>query len=77
MCSGSEAGSYLRLIESGITQVKAQGTSGTCKESKADENIRARLVTGKRIGNSFRGTSLIRNRMRVSHESEGDGLNGG
>ena len=33
MCSGSEAGSYLRLIDSCITQLKAQGPSRTCKES--------------------------------------------
>jgi len=32
LCSGSEAGSYLRLIDSCITQVKAQGPSGTCNE---------------------------------------------
>jgi len=29
MCSGSEAGSYLRLIDSCITQLKAQGSSRT------------------------------------------------
>jgi len=34
MCSGSEAGSYLRLIDSCITQLKAQGPSSTCNESK-------------------------------------------
>ena len=37
MCSGSEAASYLRLIDSCITQLKAQGTSRTCNESKAEE----------------------------------------
>jgi len=37
MCSGSEAGSYLRLTDSGITQIKAQGTSRTCNESKEGE----------------------------------------
>ena len=36
MCSGSEAGSYLRLIDSCITQLKAQGPSGTCNESKEE-----------------------------------------
>ena len=34
MCSGSEAGSYLRLIDYCITQLKAQGPSRTCNESK-------------------------------------------
>ena len=32
--SGSEAGSYLRLTDSCITQIKAQGPSRTCNESK-------------------------------------------
>jgi hypothetical protein len=36
-CSGFEAGSYLRPIDSCITQVKAQGPSRTCKESKGEE----------------------------------------
>jgi len=37
MCSGSEAGSYLRLIDSCITQLKTQGPSRTCNESKEEE----------------------------------------
>ena len=37
LCSGSEAGSYLRLIDSCITQLKVQGPSGTCNESKEKE----------------------------------------
>jgi len=39
MCSGSEAGSYLRLIDSCITQRKAQGPSRTCNESKEEAKI--------------------------------------
>jgi len=35
--SGSEAGSYLRLIDSFNTQHKAQGPSRTCNESKEEE----------------------------------------
>ena len=34
MRSGSEAGSCLRLIDSCITRLKAQGPSRTCNESK-------------------------------------------
>jgi len=34
---GTEAGSYLRLIDSCITQLKAQGPSRTCNESKEEE----------------------------------------
>ena len=37
-----EAGSYLRLIDSCITQLKAQGPSRTCNESKEDEEGRRR-----------------------------------
>jgi len=37
MCSGSEAGSSLRPIYTCITQLKAQGPSRTCNESKEEE----------------------------------------
>ena len=33
----TEAGSYLRLIDSCITQLKVQGRSRTCNESKEEE----------------------------------------
>ena len=33
----TEAGSYSRLIDSLITQLKAQGPSSTCNESKEEE----------------------------------------
>jgi len=35
--SGSEVGSYLRLIDSYFTQLDAQGPSRTCNESKEEE----------------------------------------
>jgi hypothetical protein len=37
MCSDSEAGSYLRLIDSCITQLEAQGPARTCNESEEEE----------------------------------------
>ena len=37
MCSGSEVGSYLRPMDSCITQLKAQGPSRTFNESKEEE----------------------------------------
>ena len=40
MCTGSEAGSYLRLIYSCITQLKVQGPSWTCNESEEEERRR-------------------------------------
>ena len=45
MCSGSEAGSYLRLTDSCITPIRAQGPSRTCNESK-EEGREADLVFG-------------------------------
>ena len=38
LCNGSEAGSYLRLIDSCITQLKTQGPSRTCIESKEEDS---------------------------------------
>ena len=39
---GFEAGSYLRRIDSCITQLKAQGPSRTCNESKEEaEEVKA------------------------------------
>ena len=37
---GTDAGSYLRLIDSCITQLKAQGPSRTCNESKEKKKHR-------------------------------------
>ena len=37
MCSGSEAGSYLRLIDCCTNELKAQGPSRTCNESQKEE----------------------------------------
>ena len=37
MCSGFEEVSYLRLIDSCITQLKAQGPARTCNESNEEE----------------------------------------
>ena len=36
MCSGSAAGSYVRLIDSFVTQMRAQGPSRTCDKSTQD-----------------------------------------
>ena len=35
--SGSEAGSYVRLVDSCITQLKARGPSRSCNESKEEK----------------------------------------
>ena len=39
VCSGSEAGSYLRSIDSCITPLEAQGPSRTCDEIKEEEEV--------------------------------------
>ena len=46
MCCGAEAGSYLRLIAPCITQLKTQGPSRTCNESKEDEEERTSTLLG-------------------------------
>ena len=46
MCSGSKAGSYLSLIDSCITQLKAQGPSRTCNQSKEEVSSDRRLPSG-------------------------------
>ena len=55
MCSGSEAGSYLRLIDSCATHLKAQGPSRTCNESKEEGKLT--LVSGLAQG---RGSRVIK-----------------
>jgi hypothetical protein len=49
MCRGNEAGSYLRLIHSCITQLKIQGPSRTCDESteEKEEEEEEGWVSGK------------------------------
>ena len=64
MCSGSEAGSYLRLIDSRITQLKAQGPSRTCNESKEEEEAGA-WVQGGRERFGLKGSGVRGNWLRV------------
>jgi len=59
MCSGSEAGSYLRLIDSCITQLKAQGPAISCNKSKEEEEeglrVQGSVCRGFRVsGSGFR-----------------------
>jgi len=53
MCSGSEAGSYSRCIDSFITQLKAQGPSRTCNEIKEEEKSTTRWSTRVSLGPNF------------------------
>jgi len=48
MCNGSEVGSYLRLIDSCTTQLKAQGPK-TCNESKEEEEHLVRESTAEAL----------------------------
>ena len=55
ICCGTETGSYLRLIDFCITQLKAQGPSRTCNESKEEEGCQTQTVLldcsrGRRTG---------------------------
>ena len=49
MCSGSEAGSYLRRIDSWINQFKAQGPSWTCNESQEGEVSLSTVLTWRGV----------------------------
>jgi len=53
LCSGAKAGSYLRLMDSCITQLKSQGPSRTCDESNKEEEEETRsawVVSQSTIG---------------------------
>ena len=55
MCSGSETGSYVRLIDSCITQLQEQGPSRTCngsKEEKQKFRVERSRFTAKRASQS-------------------------
>jgi hypothetical protein len=52
MCCGSEAGSYLRLIDCCINELKAQGPSRTCNESKKDEEKKKEGVSSSSSSSS-------------------------
>ena len=57
MCCGIEVGSYLRRIDSCITQLKAQGPSRTCNESKEEVKEVLPCRRGRRSGRRRRATS--------------------
>jgi len=73
MCSGSEAGSYLRLIDSCITQLKAQGPSRTCNESKEEEVMTDQVVRfeGRFLARSRRGGHALRRPLPIERETTG------
>ena len=57
LCSGSETGSYLRLIDSCITQLKVQGPSRTCNESEEEEDLHE----------DDGGSGIVEVRLSLSH----------
>ena len=46
------AGSYLRLIDSFITQLKAQGPARTCNECKEEEEDGVTMDQDPNVGNT-------------------------
>ena len=67
----SEAGSYLRLIYSCVTQLKAQGPSRTCNESKEEEE--EEFIHMSHVGGSDGGLALpeqtwARHRMHLKQK---------
>ena len=66
-----EAGPYLRLIDSCITQRKAQGPARTCDESKEEENhsrVRGGLVfkAHRLLYHSTLGSRVIKKKKKKS-----------
>ena len=54
------AGSYFRLIDSCINELKAQGPFRTCNESREEEeDIKADQGRRKRVGSIARARSLL------------------
>ena len=51
----TETGSYLRLIDSCITSLKAQGLSRTCDESKEEEEEVNPNLAGEQVGATAAG----------------------
>ena len=51
LCSGSESGPYLRRIDSCIPQLKAQGPSRTCDQSKEKEKETSKQYRSPRARN--------------------------
>jgi len=77
---GTEAGSYLRLIDFCITQLKAQGPSRTCNESKEEEEEEEETVPEVRRGAQRRAALLLpvgfcsEFQQRLHHLARGKGL---
>ena len=59
----TETGSYLRLLDSCITQLKAQGPSGTCNESKEEEKKNGPRRACRRRGGLALISCKARNQM--------------
>ena len=72
MCCGNEAGSYLRLVDSCITQLKAQGPARACDESKEEEEEEeeqddsSTLGRGGSPGGDPRASQSVSTRIHVS-----------
>ena len=71
-----DAGSYLRLIDSRITQLQAQGPSRTCNESKEEEEDTHLSVTSD-FGNLSTVDSHPRPKSRISPGNLGEKGTGG
>ena len=67
----TETGSYFRLIDSCITQLKAQGPSGTCNESKEEEEASSssRCPTARCDSSSHKACLKSFFRSQLPHKS--------
>ena len=73
-CTGEVAGSYLRLIDSCITQLKAQGPSRTYNESKEEEKKKwmGEWVVQHSHGDPARWTALEATQGQILRQSRTD-----
>ena len=70
---GTEPGSYLRLVDSRITQLKAQGASRTCDESKQEEETtcEAGSLSSLCVSLNLRLTGRLRTCVESDKEDKG------
>ena len=79
MCSGSEAGSYLRLIDSYITQLKAQGPSAGAGQDRrsASGAGRARELPWREAGPPNHHDDKVDSDLQLQVLDRIDALQGG
>ena len=76
MCCGNEAGSYLRLVDSRITQLKTQGPSWTFNESTEEEGEEERHLSQRKVAPEPEVCCDVSLQGYLAHNKAGRGLEG-